>query len=544
MNIKSVLTAVACTAWAFLFWYVFHPPLNPMHGTFWLTWIFALAPFAGVAVYRLNSRAAEVEVYHFVIVLGLLLGGFVLWVLYAVMSSEWVRAGSHRAALGTVTQAEMHMSLPPLDLARAPLVDGYMARRAAEKRLSEVPGWGSRYQIGELEKQIVAGNLYWVGFVEHRSFSTWLFGEKTVPGYVKVSASDPSDVSLVREAEGQPLSMRYLSSALFSNNAERMFRFHALTAGIADISPEIDDNGRPYYVGTRFRFTVGNAVPDAVGITTLDVQTGEMKDYGLDEVPAWIDRVQPQMFIAGQASKWGRLVRGKFNFAMEEVMDVSGAPDLVFGSDGAAYFYIGLASAGADRALAGYLLVNTRTKETRQYAIPGAASEQVARNAAEMVMKEKGYLTTNALPFMVDNTPTYITVLVDGEGITRAYAMIAMQNFQVVATGETLQATYRQYVSRLARESHVLTAEGTTAGNLTEKHTYTVERIGQEIRGGNVFYIMSFDEVPGKLFVATSDQSEALAVTREGDRLEVEFAAERTSAVRNILAIRNLRYLN
>lgn len=69
----------------------------------------------------------------------------------------------------------------------------------------------------------------------------------------------------------------------------------------------------------------------------------------------------------------------------------------------------------------------------------------LSQRAAEGVMPEKRYSATNALPFMVHGEPSYVMALRDGTGLARAYAVVNMRSFNIVATGETLQAAIRLY---------------------------------------------------------------------------------------------------
>ncbi|MDC1105233.1 hypothetical protein OAT16_00910 [Prolixibacteraceae bacterium] len=54
---------------------------------------------------------------------------------------------------------------------------------------------------------------------------------------------------------------------------------------------------------------------------------------------------------------------------------------LVYGNDGKSYWYSGLTSVGADEGTVGFVMVNTRTKETVWYRQVGA-TEQAAMQSA------------------------------------------------------------------------------------------------------------------------------------------------------------------
>lgn len=84
--------------------------------------------------------------------------------------------------------------------------------------------------------------------------------------------------------------------------------------GITDYSFEIDDDGNPYWVVTTYKNNWGFSLPEADGILLIDAQTGETKRYGMDEIPSWIDRVQPEDFVINQIDNKGEYIHGVFNF--------------------------------------------------------------------------------------------------------------------------------------------------------------------------------------------------------------------------------------
>lgn len=482
------------------------------------------AAVIGVDRYEFNAKP-----------LGAVLGLAALWLVVAFFStSSMTRAGAYRALLGEVREAKLSDSLPPLDLKDAPLVSYSMAQRAAEKRLSEVPALGSQVELGRMVKQLVAGRPYWVALLEHRGFFKWNETGAT-PGYVMVSATDPSDVHLVTELKGQKLALRYLTSAFFGNDAKRHLYLNGYaTTALTDFTPEIDDEGRPFIVATTFERRVGFGGSNATGVVVMDVQTGESKFYDIAHTPAWIDRIQPEDFIETQLSDYLHLVHGFVNFSDQDRLKISGDMDLVYGHDGRAYFFAGMTSVGRDAGLVGFVLVDSRTKQVTKYVYPGVV-ESVAQSAAEGMYPEKKYQATNALPFLVAGVPTYVMALQDSTGIARMYAMVAMNNFQKVAVAESLNATARQYQAKLSVQS----TQTDTAARVEAVHLRAkVVRISSEVRGGNTYYLMLLQGAPATLMSAGADLSEELSLTREGDVVEVEYSAG-TARVANLTSFRN-----
>lgn len=442
----------------------------------------------------------------------------VLFLGLVIGSMPMLRAESYRALLGAEQSKDFEKSLPPIDAQNAPLVSYEMAQRAAEKKLSEIPALGSQAKIGELQKQRVKDSLYWVGFLEHRGLFTYL-GQGYTPGYVMVSATDASDVKLVTEVAGKKLALRYLDSAYFGSNAERMLRFSGYaTRGLADFSPEVDEEGNPFLVATVFDRMVGALGYDARGVVVLDVQTGQHQFYPLQSVPAWVDRVQPEALVREQIADRLEYVNGWLNPSNKDKLAISGDLDVVYGVDGSSYFYAGLTSVGRDGGLIGFMLVDTRTKEVTRYSLVGV-TESVAQAATEGVMPEKKYRATNALPFLVEGqTPAYVMALQDSTGIARAYAVVDLRDYQRVAVADTLSAAVRAFQSKSNIDRTSL--NGTSRPNEVLIKAL-VKRIGQEVRQGNSTYVLMLEGQGGKLFSADINRSEDLVVTQKGDTVEI-----------------------
>ncbi len=469
----------------------------------------------------------------------LLLPALVAWVGFVVLSVAslpMLRASSYHSLLGVEQTKEFSQSLPPIDLDNAPLVSYNMAMRAAEKRLSDIPALGSQAQVGELQKQLINGRLYWVAFLEHRGFFAWM-SQSTTPGYVRVSATDPSDVELVTEVKGKKLSLRYLTSAYFGDNAQRHLRFSGYaTQGLTDYSAEVDEEGVPYLVASVFDRKVGGSGYDSRGVVVLDPQTGQQQFYPTASVPAWVDRVQPASMVQEQISDRLEYVNGWLNPSKKDQLAIAGELDLVYGADGQPYFYAGLTSVGRDGGLVGFMMVNTRTKEVTRYSLVGV-TEPVAQNAAEGVMPEKKYVATNALPFLVDgSTPAYVMALQDGSGIARAYAVVDLRDYQRVAVADTLSAAVRQFQAKGSLDRTNVDPASAPDRRVIRGR---VLRIGQEVRQGNTAYLFLLEGHPSKLFSADPNRADDLAVTRENDVVVIS-TLDNAQRVLPVLAFHNV----
>lgn len=491
-----------------------------LFGFYAYTPVFAL-DFTGSLIYVLWTVCLAIAQANARLAKSLAVAGTAIVVLGAiVVNSEILRSSDYRALIGEVKQVKYsEEALPPIDIKNAPLVSYHMANQVAQKKLAEIPALGSQVVLGHFVKQKINGKLYWVSFLEQASVFTW-FTTGSTPGYIKVSATDPNDVDFVTQLGGKDLQMKYLPSSYLGDSAYRRIYFQGnKTYGITDLTGELDEEGRPFITASLYTNMIGTTGPEVVGVAVLDVQTGDVKSYNLNEIPAWVDRVHPEYFVEKQLLDWGEYVNGWFNPSKKGKLTLSNELDLVYGEDGQAYFYAGVASVGSDNGVIGFTLTNTRTKQTTLHLLPGA-NEAVAASAAVDIMPEKKYHATNPLPFSVNGVPTYIMTLTDDNGIPRAYGMVSIEDYQTLAVSDSLPSVYKAYLSKLSRQT------GTTNNVDIDKNDAVtivgqIVRINAENKNNNTNYYFT---VEGSSYIiqATSELNEKLVLTRPGDTVSVQ----------------------
>ena len=456
------------------------------------------------------------------------LAAFTVFVGVAMVSSgSLFRASAYHDLLGPVeTMGKFADALPPVDLQSAPLVDESMARRVAEKRLSDVPGMGSSYRVGAMVKQRIGSKLFWVGFLQYNSFFVQL-NQGFTPGYVRVSATDPSNVELVTSLGNEKLQLRYVASAMFAKNVERYAYLNGyMSQGIEHFVPHLDEAGRPMYIATLYRHAVGFAGADATGVVSIDAQTGDIKEYSLTNAPAWIDRIQTEDMLEEQITDNGYYVPGHafggwLNPSNEGRQKPSGG--LVFAdAKTSSEWYTGVSNfLASDTSISGFMLIDARTKKVRLYQLAGV-SEDAAAKAALGSIPEKRYQATYPLPFSLDGVPTYIMTLKDATGIARAYAMVSIANYQAWAVGDTLTSTLRAYQGKLASDSSKTSANQGPAKAV--KIDSSVWRIAADTHGGSTMYYVALETDDKHLFVGSIDLNEKIALTRTGDHVVLTYA--------------------
>jgi hypothetical protein len=479
---------------------------------------------AAIPVVLLTGRAAVMFSWAVALVLFI--------VISFLTTSPMLHAAAYRDMLGKETAADFNSALPPIDITQAPLVSQDMALQAMQKRLSELGAQGSQLAVSPPVKQLVKGKLVWVAFLDHSGFFKW-WADEVTPGYLVVSAHDPSDVRLVMELRGQPLKMRYLESAYFGDHVYRHAYRSNLglkTVGLTDFEPEIDDEGTPFYVGTTYAHKVGFSGSDTTGIVTVNAITGEVAQYAMGKEPAWVDRIQPEEFVLEQMADRGEYIHGWMNLNKEGMMRVDGSLDLVYGSDERPYWVGGMTSTGKNNGLSGFYFVDSRTKAVRWFKVP-SVSQETAAHAVENVNPEKHYAATNALPFLVAGAPTYVMALRDSQGVSRAFGMVDMRNNQVIAVADTLGATLRSYQAK--RSTNRVGAEIGTGSKMVALEG-KVARISSEFRNNQTMYYVTLEaseKFLGTIFTGSSDLSEELVLTKAGDKVQLTFSDSSTRVV-------------
>ena len=457
------------------------------------------------------------------------------WVYIGVMlvcSSVFFNWKAYRDQLGEAEIKKFTTEVQAIDIEQIPVVDKNLARTLANKKLGERPSLGSQTTPGEPTIQMVNDELVWVVPLHHSGVFKWLFNMDGTPGYVKISATNPNKVEYV---EGYKI--KYHPYGYFIHDLHRHVRFtKGLFTGITDYSFELDDTGKPYWIVSTYKNKRLFALPEATGVIAVDATTGESHKYSIDEVPEWIDRVQPEDFIIRQINNRGKYVNGIFNFSNKDKYMTSEGHNIVY-NDGNNYLFTGLTSVGADESAMGFIMVDMVTKDAIQYQMSGA-TEIAAQRSAQGKVQDLGYRATFPIIVNVLNTPTYFMTLKDAEGLVKQYAFVSIENYNLVGTGELMSEAIRDYQKALRNNGMNL---GLSSENSEIKHDFEgiVSRISSEITNDGTVYKFMIDHANEAIFIAEAPLSDALALTKVGDSVRFDFQ-ESDSPVKSVTSFANL----
>lgn len=437
-----------------------------------------------------------------------------------VTSLKMFRSDSYQKLIGEVKNGQKITNhIAPISIDKIRVVDEELAHLLGEKILGSQPALGSQVELGDFCIQKVNNNLYWVAPLLHSGFLKWFNNQEGTAGYVMVSATNERDVKLVQNIGGKDIKIKYQQGAYFQSDIHRHVYFNGnATVGLADFSFEIDDAGNPFWIVTKYVKKIGFSGKEATGVIVVDAQSGVINEYSIAKTPKWVDRIQPLDFIEDQLNDWGEYVHGYWNFSNADKLQITEGLTLVYGKDNKSYWYTGLTSVGKEESAVGFVLVDTRTKETTFYK-QGGATEFAAQSSAQGKVQEKGYKASLPIPYNINNIPTYVMTLKDDGGLVKMFAMVAISDYTIVGVGNTMRETLTSF-----KNVYNMADNKINPNSVSNKKSLisVVTRIQNDVKNGNSFYYFKVKDYPN-IFVGSSQISNQLPVTMVGDSIKISF---------------------
>lgn len=433
------------------------------------------------------------------------------------------RASAYQKLIGEVEMKQVTTDISPTSLENIVIIDAETAHRLGDKKLvDEDHALGSQVVVDHFTLQKVGDKLYYVAPLLHTGFFKWNENSQGTPGYIIVNATNEKDVRLVKsDKQNNPIHLKYQMNGYFSDYLPRHIYFNGyMTKGFTDYSFEIDDDYKPWYVVTLYDKEVGYSGNNATGILLIDPANGKIFQFNLNEVPEWVDRVQPVDFIDDQLNNWGKLIHGWWNPSDQDKLQLSQGNTLVYGEDGKCYFYSGVSSVGEDGSSVGFFLVDTRTKKATFYKSSGAV-EYASMRSAEGAVQEKAYKATFPRPYNINGVFTYVMALKDAEGLIKSVALVSYENYQIVGIGDDLRDALRNYKSKLNSTGNRIATDASVTRN---KIKDIIWRISSDDKNGNTYYYIMLRDHKDKIFVSTSSISEELPLSKFEDTVIITYS--------------------
>ena len=352
--------------------------------------------------------------------------------------------------------------------------------------------------------------------------------EEGIPGYIKV---DPVKNTSEYVKLDQP--MEYSQSSYFGKYLMRHLRFNYRTAIFGNIYFEIGEDGQPYYIApvlTNRILLFGGR--DVKGVVTCNASTGETQYYDVSEVPSWIDIVYDGNMLTEQYDWYGMYSGGYMNslFTNKDCKKVTDNYGFKMFDDDV-WVFTGVTSVVSDESNIGFVLMNSRTGEIRYYAIPGAEEYSVMRSA-EGEVQHLGYSASFPSVINIDGQPTYIMVLKDKGSLVKQYALIHVERYNIVATGETQEETIAKYRAKLAENGFESDNLPNDTEQVTDSKSVRVDQIQYLVQNGNSYaYIVSGTDI----YRMPVSQDETIILVQPGDRIQIA-AYQEESGIYSIIS--------
>lgn len=461
----------------------------------------------------------------------LLLVPLALCVIYGVgtlLSSPILRASAYHQLLHVET-GDFANDIHEVDYDQIPILDSDSAAKLAEREMGSMVDMVSQYEVSPYFNQInYQGKPVRVTPLQYGDLIKWITNRSTgVPAYIRIDMAT-QDVDLIKLEEGIKIS----PFEHFGRNLTRYIRFRYPTKMIHSYNFEINDDGVPYWVCSVEDKTIGLfGGTDIKGAIIINAVTGEHTYYDVTDVPTWVDKVYDSALLVEQYDYYGTLKNGYIN-------SIFGQRDCLMSTEGYNYIaldddvwvYTGVTSIGGDESNVGFVLMNSRTKETKYYQISGA-KEISAMSSAEGQVQHLKYQATFPLLLNIANEPTYFLSLKDDAGLVKKYAMVNIQKYQIVAIGDTVAECEKVYRNLMAG-SGIETVDTSKAQTITGTITLLREIVSE---GNTYWYLMV--EGSDALFEAKAKDHLELLKKQTGSIVTLEYIPQ-TEGVNTIIAVK------
>lgn len=518
--INLIVTIVA----GFIYFYVELPPINLHSAAFYSFFLFLSVVYCITAVITSGIyRQAENGKTFWKLLKGscivplIVIGAvFVIYVVGGLLSSVVIRSGAY-AKLITVETGDFTQDIEEISFDQIPMLDRDSAEKLGDRKLGELADMVSQFEVADNYTQInYKGRPVRVTPLRYGDIFKWLNNRSAgLPAYLIIDMVT-QEVDVVRLQEG----MHYTTAEHFSRNLYRHLRFQYPTYIFNEPTFEIDEEGTPYWVCPRIVKRIGLfGGTDIQGAVLVNAITGESQYY--TDIPTWVDGVYSAEIIMDQYDYYGTYQGGFINslFGQKNVTVTTEGYNYIAANDDV-YVYTGVTSAGSDESNIGFILTNQRTKQTTFYSIAGA-EEFSAMNSAEGVVQHLNYSATFPLLLNISNQPTYFMALKDYAGLVKMYAMVNVQQYQIVATGASVEECQSNYY-KLLRQNKLDTGEAPILPADEDTVTGIVTALRSAVIDGTTMYYVTLD-AGNTVYCISAGEVEKVILLNVGDRITITY---------------------
>ncbi|MDD6012970.1 MAG: CvpA family protein [Oscillospiraceae bacterium] len=544
-GLKLIISLIVTVIGAGITYYFMLPPLNFKSTETYM--FFGIVAVIFIAMLYVTSLAfARPEYMEYVkrrsIIPAAIIALLVVTVGVGMLVSNVVfRAKTYSKIIEVNEDKSFASDIEEVDFSSVPVLDNAAAAALTNRTLGDLASIGAISQF-EVSNQITQINYknepVKITTLAYGDIFKWLKNTGTgLPGYIIVNMVSQK-AELVTLPQGEYI--RYSVHEHFGKYLMRHVRFAYPTYIFDNPHFEINESGTPFWICPVLDKTIGLfGGTDVKGIVMVNAVTGEMQEYTIDQVKSekdlqWIDGVYSANLLTEQYNYYGRYQGGFINSVIGQDnvrMATEGSNFLALNDD--VYMYTGVTSAGNDQAIIGFVLINMRTKDANFYKVSGA-KETSAMLSAQGDVQDYKYTATFPILINISGQPTYFMSLKDSDNLVKRFAMVNVQNYQVVATGQSIADCTDTYVKKLKQNNINIKVDidkieneaPDTEDNATEKEYITKKGVIDDIRtavmGGESVYFIRLEGAK-TYYTVKASANEKVVILNKGDTVTVKF---------------------
>lgn len=531
--IRVIVSLLVTAIFGAVYFFVELPALN-IHNTGFYWFIILLCLVFTICMiimggYRSNGAGDYIRHVHKTLPIPFAIIVIIIAVTVIGTAAGWAlfRAKDYSRLL-TVGEGDFTSEVSEIKWNQIPMLDEDSSNNLANRKLGELSDLVSQFTVSDSSAQInYQGNPVRVNYLNYGGFFKWWNNfRKGIPAYMTIDMRT-QEVNVVRLEEG----IRYSPSEYLLRDLDRHLRFSYPTLMYGDVNFEIDDEGTPYWVASVIDKKIGLFDgTDVIGAVLVNAVTGESQYYKVADVPSWVDRVYSAALLVEQYNYYGKYNNGYWNswFGQTGCTTTTQGYNYI-AQDDDVWMYTGITSVTGDRGNIGFILVNQRTKEARYYSCAGA-EEYSAMSSAQGAVQQYNYQATFPLLLNISDQPTYFMALKDSAGLVKMYAMVNVQQYQIVATGYSLEECQKNYYEQLLSNRLITEPEPEiTDEPEPEPETKTASGVIVDIRSANIdgntifYFKLEGEEV---YYTISAKAYPIAAILNVGDEIAVTYVPQ------------------
>lgn len=559
MKASSLIAAFIISAiWLMINYYIYYPAINIQSPEFWewltfhsviITIVFIICGIIGrrnrnekfIAEFRNNIEFFFKGRGRLQIISLFLIPIFCfLVIVFGNLAGAPIFNAKRYANLLKVENREFVNDIPESEnVDNIALMDTNSARIFGDRKIGSLSDVVSQFEVENAYTQINIDNKPMkVANLRYADFFKYLSNRNEgIPGYVTVNPVD-STAKYIKLDKG----MKYVPSGYFNDKIMRHVQMNNPTRIFEGCYFEVKDDGTPCYICPVLHARVGLfGGMDVKGAVICDPVSGDMEYYDVEDIPTWVDRVYDGELLTRKYNWHGLFGNGYWNSIIGQKGCVQTTNDYGYKTiEDDVWIYTGVTSVTGDASNIGFVMINQRTSEARYYSISGA-EEYSAMSSAEGAVQEKKYTASFPSLINVYGTPTYIMVLVDNGGLVKMYAMVNVEQYNLVATGDTQTEVFAKYRKLLKSEGIKNTGssgesdEDLDDDNSVAETTFNVKDMQYVTTGGETYVYIKDDK--GNVYKQLFADDENIIFVSVGDNIKLTYKKSDDSDIMQIIDV-------